>query len=147
MSITQATIFSFILVIAYNSNSYTSGDEPEETIAQNVTFLQAETNDTVNDETASYSFSSKLCPFGFEPLLITAKRQLSAQAESTTKVSKYDGQEDQEMMPLTNISFGNVTTSVTNCVAPGQNWALQVVPYYIIICNLLSTFSTEIKHI
>ncbi|KAF2361536.1 hypothetical protein FHG87_007715, partial [Trinorchestia longiramus] len=115
VSVCQTTIFSLILYIAYNSNSYTTGDEGGDgsTAFPNDTF-PATDNDTDLIDGASYSFSSKLCPFGFVPLFVSNKSQLS-QGGTDEEVEEEEVElEDVTLKPVANLTM----LSITKCVAP-----------------------------
>lgn len=121
VSVCQTTIFSFILFIAYNSNSYTSGDSPDEAsnIFPNDTFPQLEVNETDLANPASYSFSSNHCPFGFEPLLVSNNTPMTqSKVQSEFNETLIDENIELDGLDMTLKPYAN--TSYIKCVAPGE---------------------------
>lgn len=118
-----------ILFIAlYNSSSYTSGDTDD---GASLTFpndtIPSLDNETDLSDPAAYSFSSKLCPFGFEPLFVSNKtqvKQIKVGAAAASSAEAADGEEvtDGEV-EVTRITQTNITLPImkaTKCVAPGE---------------------------
>lgn len=122
VSVCQTTIFSLILFIAYNSNSYggDNGDDASPSFP-NDTFSSME-NETERVDPESYSFSSKLCPFGFIPLFVSNKSQmakLKQMDDVSTEEFENSGEGDEIVLPFANLTMVNVTT-FTKCVAPSE---------------------------
>ncbi|XP_018024036.1 uncharacterized protein LOC108679819 [Hyalella azteca] len=115
VSVCQTTIFSLILYLAYNSNSYTTGGggDDESSAFPNDTIFSAE-NETDLADGASYSFSSKICPFGFVHLIVSNK------SHHRSHIKDVGHEEvDLDSINATLKPFSNLTVvGGTKCVAP-----------------------------
>ena len=109
--------------MAHNSTSYTSGEPAEDTSLTfpNDTFIFE--NETDSSDAAAYSFSSKLCPFGFEPLLLSNKSSKDTSIGGTA-VDQDTGLPDLTNLTtrsLTNISAVDKKVKAVKCQAPGES--------------------------